>query len=53
MRYIIVLKDKSTFYSPRFKFENHWGESIFFVIDVAAGLVSFGGNLTAIEFYHL
>lgn len=36
-----------------FNFENHWGESIFCVIDVAAGLVSFGGNWTAIEFDHL
>lgn len=44
MRYIVICKDESAFYSDMFDPENHWSRNIKCVIDLATDRITFDGD---------
>ena len=55
MRYIVIAKDQTAFYTNWFDYENFWNaETIYCVVDMAEDLVTFDGvNWEDITFDHL
>ena len=45
MRYIVICKDKTVFYSDWFEKETHWNDWIFCVIDDYLEMITYDGNL--------
>lgn len=44
MRYIVICKDESAFYSDLFDPENQWSRNIKCVIDLATDRITFDGD---------
>lgn len=54
MRYIIVCKDQSAFYTNYYVCENHWTDDLFCVIDLLNDLVTFDGqSWKGVDYDHL
>lgn len=45
MRYIVICKDNTSFYTDRYNHDNFWNpETMFCVIDLACDTITFGNN---------
>lgn len=44
MRYVVICRDETAFYSEYFNAENHWSRDIKCVIDLATDRITFDGD---------
>lgn len=44
MRYLVIYKDKYTFLTNWYIYENCWGDDVFCIIDLANDQISFDGK---------
>jgi len=55
MRYTVILKDKTVFYTEWYEFENNWNDEFHFIIvdNISGQYTTDGQNWLAIEDDHL